>query len=181
MKETTEKKRPTQSVKTFTHCLGHTVRLPNERLARIFERTEMNMMGAEIERLLATPQIVLASRSDAAVRLFYAFYPETIVGGQIAVCGCKVLAERCLRGHCLPYGQTKIRINIMADKLKVWFDPEADFLEVRFSDAAGYEKATNHDAVMERVDAEGHVIGFSIMGVSQVSKEKPLEADLVSA
>jgi uncharacterized protein YuzE len=69
----------------------------------------------------------------------------------------------------------------MANKLKVWFDPEADFLEVRFTDAAGYEKETNHDAVMERVDAEGHVIGFSIMGVSQFSKDKPLEADLVSA
>jgi uncharacterized protein YuzE len=69
----------------------------------------------------------------------------------------------------------------MANKLKVWFDPEADFLEVRFSDAAGYEKETKHDAVMERVDAEGHVIGFSIMGVSQFSKDKPLEADLVSA
>jgi uncharacterized protein YuzE len=69
----------------------------------------------------------------------------------------------------------------MANKLKVWFDPEADFLEVRFSDAAGYEKETNHDAVMERVDAEGHVIGFSIMGVSQFSKDKPLETDLVSA
>ena len=69
----------------------------------------------------------------------------------------------------------------MANKFKVWFDPEADFMEVRFSDAAGYEKETNHDAVMERVDAEGHVIGFSIMGVSQFSKDKPLEADLVSA
>jgi uncharacterized protein YuzE len=69
----------------------------------------------------------------------------------------------------------------MAEKLKVWFDPEADFLEVCFSDAAGYEKETNHDAVMERVDAEGHVIGFSIMGVSKFSRDKPLEADLVSA
>ena len=69
----------------------------------------------------------------------------------------------------------------MAGKLKVWFDAEADFLEVRFSNAAGYAKETSHDAVMERVDAEGHVIGFSIMGVSQFSKEKPLEADLISA
>ena len=69
----------------------------------------------------------------------------------------------------------------MVNKLKVWFDPEADFLEVRFSDAAGYEKETNHDAVMERVDGEGHVIGFSIMGVSKFSRDKPLEADLVSA
>jgi uncharacterized protein YuzE len=69
----------------------------------------------------------------------------------------------------------------MADKLKVWFDAEADFLEVRFSEAAGYEKETNHDAVMERVDAHDKVIGFSIMGVSQFRKEKPLEANLVSA
>ncbi len=69
----------------------------------------------------------------------------------------------------------------MADKIKVWFDAEADFLEVRFSDAAGYEKETKHDAVMERVDAKGHVIGFSIMGVSKFKKGNPLEADLVAA
>jgi uncharacterized protein YuzE len=69
----------------------------------------------------------------------------------------------------------------MADKIKVWFDAEADFLEVRFSDAAGYEKETKHDAVMERVDAKGHVIGFSVMGVSKFKKGKPLEADLVAA
>ena len=69
----------------------------------------------------------------------------------------------------------------MANKVKVWFDAEADFLEVRFSDAAGYEKETKHDAVMERVDAQGHVIGFSIMGVSQFRKGKPLEADLATA
>ena len=69
----------------------------------------------------------------------------------------------------------------MADKVRVWFDAEADFLEVRFSDAAGYEKETKHDAVMERVDAQGHVIGFSVLGVSKFKKGNPLEADLVSA
>jgi len=68
----------------------------------------------------------------------------------------------------------------MANKIKVWFDAEADFLEVRFSDAAGFDKETEHDAVMERVDAQGHVIGFSIMGVSKFKKDKPLEADLVT-
>ena len=66
----------------------------------------------------------------------------------------------------------------MADKIKVWFDAEADFLEVRFSDAAGYDKETKHDAVMERVDAQGRVIGFSIMGVTKFRKDKPLETDL---
>jgi uncharacterized protein YuzE len=69
----------------------------------------------------------------------------------------------------------------MADKIKVWFDAEADFLEVRFSDAAGYDKETKHEAVMERVDAQGHIIGFSIMGVSKFKKDKPLETDLVAA
>ena len=55
---------------------------------------------------------------------------------------------------------------MIPEKIKVWFDAEADFLEVRFSDAAGYEKETKHDAVMERVDKDGQVIGFSIIGVS---------------
>ena len=69
----------------------------------------------------------------------------------------------------------------MADKVKVWFDAEADFLEVRFSDATGYEKETKNDAVMERVDAQGNVIGFSVLGVSRFKKQKPLEADLAAA
>jgi hypothetical protein len=68
----------------------------------------------------------------------------------------------------------------MADKIKIWFDAEADFLEVRFSDDAGYDKATKHDAVMERVNAQGRVIGFSIMGVTKFKKDKPLETDLVA-
>ncbi len=69
----------------------------------------------------------------------------------------------------------------MADKVKIWFDAEADFLEVRFSDAAGHMEPTPHDAVMERVDATGRVIGFSVLGVSRFKKENPLEADLVAA
>jgi hypothetical protein len=67
----------------------------------------------------------------------------------------------------------------MADKVKVWFDAEGDFLEVRFSDAAGYMKETENDAVMERVDERGQVIGFSIMQVSQLSRQKPLVAELL--
>ena len=34
---------------------------------------------------------------------------------------------------------------------------------------------------MERVDAQGQVIGFSVMGVSRFKKEKPLETDLLPA
>ena len=68
----------------------------------------------------------------------------------------------------------------MADQVKIWFDAEADYLEVQFSEAAGSMKETNHDAVMERVDAQGHVIGFHVLGVSRFKKGKPLEASLVS-
>lgn len=69
----------------------------------------------------------------------------------------------------------------MADKVKVWFDAEADYLEVSFRQEAGYMKKTKHDAVMERVNSKGNVIGFSILGVSRFSKDKPLEAELTSA
>jgi hypothetical protein len=68
----------------------------------------------------------------------------------------------------------------MADKVKVWFDPEGDFLEVQFADAPGYMRETAHDAIMERVDDQGHLIGFSILGVSRFRKDRPLEAELVA-
>ena len=42
----------------------------------------MREMGAEIERVLREPQLVRRSRSDEAVRLFYEFYAQTIVGGK---------------------------------------------------------------------------------------------------
>ena len=66
----------------------------------------------------------------------------------------------------------------MAYKLKLWFDPEGDFLEVTFSDAPGYMRETKSDAVMQRVDEHGRVIGFSVLGVSKFQKDHPLEAEL---
>lgn len=69
----------------------------------------------------------------------------------------------------------------MAEKVRVWFDAEADYLEVRFSDAPGYEIETPHDAVMQRVDQQGKAIGFSVLGVSRFKKDNPLAADLVPA
>ena len=68
----------------------------------------------------------------------------------------------------------------MAERVKVWFDPEADFLEVIFSDTPGYMRETENDAVMERVDLEGNLLGFSILGVSQLAQSRPLIAELLS-
>ena len=69
-------------MKTLQDCFGQPVRLTDERLAHILEHPEMKEMGAEIERVLVQPQLVRRSRSDEAVRLFYEFYAQTIVGGK---------------------------------------------------------------------------------------------------
>ncbi len=68
----------------------------------------------------------------------------------------------------------------MADKVKVRFDSEGDFLEVQFRDAPGYMRETANDAVMERVDRQGRILGFSVLGVSRFRKERPLDAELAA-
>ena len=61
--------------------------------------------------------------------------------------------------------------------VRMWFDPEADFLEVTFEQKAGYFRETENDQVMEKVDEEGNVIGFSVLRVSSL-KKAPLEVSL---
>jgi len=63
-----------------TDCFGHEVRLTDERILHILARAEMRGMRDEIIRTLQDPAEVRASRSDAAVRLFYEFYSRTLVG-----------------------------------------------------------------------------------------------------
>lgn len=67
----------------------------------------------------------------------------------------------------------------MAQPIKVYYDPEGDFIEVLFSDGAGFMRETNHGDVMERVSVNGEVLGFTIMQVSRHDKGKPLMAELV--
>lgn len=66
----------------------------------------------------------------------------------------------------------------MAQKIKIWYDAEGDFIAVLFSDKAGYMRETENDAVMERVDEKGNLLGFSVMRVSEIEKQKPLVAEL---
>ena len=63
--------------------------------------------------------------------------------------------------------------------LTIWYDQEGDFLEVMFEDRAGYFRETANDQVMEKVDDQGRVIGFSILKVSAV-QSAPLEVALSS-
>lgn len=67
----------------------------------------------------------------------------------------------------------------MGKKIKIWYDKEGDYLEVLFERKAGYFRETENDAVMEKVDEEGNIIGFSILKVSAL-EEKPLSIDLKS-
>jgi len=68
----------------------------------------------------------------------------------------------------------------MAQQVRIWYDSEGDFLEVLFSEKPGYMRETENDAVMERVDEEGNLLGFSVMCVSRITKEKPLVAELLA-
>ncbi len=63
--------------------------------------------------------------------------------------------------------------------IRLWYDAEGDYLEVIFEDKDGYFRETANDRVMEKVDSQGNVIGFSVIKVSAL-KEHPLEVALGS-
>ena len=65
-----------------------------------------------------------------------------------------------------------------AREVKIWFDREGDFLEVRFEEGPGFMRATANDAVMERIDDDGRLLGFSVLGVSRIAADHPLLAQL---
>ena len=64
--------------------------------------------------------------------------------------------------------------------MNIYYDGEGDFLEVMFehSEKPGYMHETENDAVMEYVDEEGNIMGFQIMSVTKLAKEKPISVDL---
>ena len=66
----------------------------------------------------------------------------------------------------------------MARKIvKLWYDPEGDYLGVIFDRRKGYFRETRDNHVMEKVAEKGHVLGFSVLRVSSL-KRKPLEVAL---
>ena len=66
----------------------------------------------------------------------------------------------------------------MAEKrIKIWYDPEGDYLEVIFDQREGHFRETDDDRIMEKIDPEGKVLGFSILGVGSL-KGVPLELAL---
>lgn len=61
--------------------------------------------------------------------------------------------------------------------VKLRYDPESDYIEVIFERKEGNFRETDDDRVMEKVDNEVNVLGFSIQKVSSM-KGKPFEVAL---
>jgi len=68
----------------------------------------------------------------------------------------------------------------MDKEIKIWLDKEADFLEVIFEKKAGYFSETENDTVMEKVDEDGNILGFSVLKISEL-KNIPLSVSLKSS
>ena len=62
-------------------------------------------------------------------------------------------------------------------KVRIWYDPEGDYLEVMFDQKPGYFRETSSDQVMEKVGEAGAILGFSVMKVRAL-KKAPLEVSL---
>jgi hypothetical protein len=62
-------------------------------------------------------------------------------------------------------------------KLKIWYDAEGEYLEVTYDQKPGYFRETQSDQVVEKVDEQDNVLGFSVPRVSAM-RSKPLEVAL---
>ena len=59
--------------------------------------------------------------------------------------------------------------------ITVWYDREGDFLEVLFERKPGYFRQTSSEAVMEKVDNDGNVIGFHVQHATRLTQPLDLE------
>jgi len=66
----------------------------------------------------------------------------------------------------------------VGEEIKVWYDREGDYLEVIFDIRKGYFQETENDAVMQKVDLDGNVIGFSILKISAIKEKELLNISL---
>jgi len=65
----------------------------------------------------------------------------------------------------------------MDEKLNIWYDAEGDYLEINLRSEPGFFQDTELDHVMQKVNMDGQVIGYSILKVSSL-RGTPLELSL---
>lgn len=134
----------------------------------------------DIEQAVAAPDSVVESSSDSETRLYLSVPRQNSRGIEAIVCGREGSSWGRVRDHGVLDGQGEEGACAMADRrLKIWYDREGDFLEVMFEERAGYFRETRNDQVMEKVDDQGRVIGFSILKVSAL-QSVPLEVAVSS-
>ena len=63
-------------------------------------------------------------------------------------------------------------------KVSVWYDGEADMLEVLWAFRDGYFTPTDDDRILKRLDDDDEVIGFLIHEVSTLKQPDAVEFDL---
>ena len=63
------------------------------------------------------------------------------------------------------------------EPIKLWYDSEADFLEVVFEKGKGVAYDTGDERVEVRLDADGNVLSFHVLGLKSVSGS-PLNVEL---
>jgi len=63
------------------------------------------------------------------------------------------------------------------DRVKIWYDVKGDYLEVLFDQRPGYFRETANDQILEKVDTQSNVLGFSVQKVSAI-RTQPLDVDL---
>ncbi len=61
---------------------GNVIRLTDERLAHIKEHPEMVINTAKINEALASPDIVVKSKTDEEARLYYRYYEGLSIGNK---------------------------------------------------------------------------------------------------
>ena len=61
--------------------------------------------------------------------------------------------------------------------MKLWYDSEADFLEVIFQKGKGVAYDTEDERVEVRLDADGKVLSFHVLGLKSVF-DSPLNVEI---
>ncbi len=61
--------------------------------------------------------------------------------------------------------------------MKIWYDSEADFLEVVFETGKGVAYDTEDERVEVRIDEDGNVLSFHVLGLKSAS-DSPLNIEV---
>ena len=62
-------------------------------------------------------------------------------------------------------------------KVNVWYDREGDFLEVVWEDAKGEFVDSADGQAYVKVDADGNVLGFQVLGLSRIDRFLDLQLE----